>query len=769
MTNTRFRLNITGVIQGVGFRPFIYTLAHKHKLTGFVCNSSLGVEIEIQSNSIYDLDQFCHSIESELPPLACINSLNKLQIEALTVENSFLIVESLTDNETPETFPIIPPADSSICNDCLSELFDPKDRRYRFPFINCTNCGPRFTIINNLPYDRSNTSMQKFALCLSCASEYSNPQDRRFHAQPNACFDCGPQLTFEPGNYKGEEALAKAVQSLKKGEIVALKGLGGFQLFCDATNSSAVAKLRLRKHRPTKPLALMIQDIDEAKKYCDIDTSSHELLSQSKRPIVIVKKKDKFALADNLSINSNQIGIMLPYTGLHYILIKDFSGPLVATSGNLSEEPIACTNNEAMQDLKHIADSFLMHNRDIVLRYDDSVAHCVNQKPVLLRKARGYAPDAINLHFVCKKNILALGGHLKSTFCIAKGKQAITSQHLGDLDDVKAIDNYHDVLKQYQNMFKFKPDLLARDLHPDYASSLLAEQMAKEFGLDCILIQHHHAHIASCMTEHQLTGPVIGVALDGLGMGSDETLWGGEFLLCNFNSFKRLAHLAPVAMPGGTLAIKEPWRMMLGFIDSFEEESKNRFEPFFERLKQNEKEAKIALVQKQIDSSLNTPLTSSMGRVFDAVAALLGVCTRQLHEGQAPAELESLARPHSDLQIQSYDFDLIETDGITQINTQAIFTAIASDIKSGLSNGLISFKFHQTVKKIISKACHKIRLATGCSVVCLSGGVFQNRLLLELVEKELTISNFKVYFPKAVPCNDAGLSLGQAAVAAHSR
>lgn len=762
-------MNITGVIQGVGFRPFIYTLAHRHGLTGFVCNSSLGVEIEVQSSSTDDLDRFCYSIESELPPLACINSLNKIQIEALTEESSFHIVESLTDNENPETFPIIPPADSSICNDCLSELFDPKDRRYRFPFINCTNCGPRFTIIKKLPYDRSNTSMQKFALCSSCASEYSNPKDRRFHAQPNACFDCGPQLTFEPGSYNGEEALAKAIKSLKKGEIVALKGLGGFQLFCDATNSSVVAKLRLRKHRPTKPLALMLQDIDQAKKYCDIDTTSHELLSQSKRPIVILKKRNKFALADNLSINSDQIGIMLPYTGLHHILIKDFGGPLVATSGNLSEEPIACTNNEALQDLKLIADSFLMHNRDIVSRYDDSVAYCVTNKPILLRKARGYAPDAINLHFVCQKNILALGGHLKSTFCMAKGKQAITSQHLGDLDDIKSIDNYHDVLEQYQNMFKFKPDILARDLHPDYASSRLAEQIAKELNLDCIPVQHHHAHIAACMTEHQLTGTVIGVALDGLGMGSDETLWGGEFLLCSFDSFKRLAHLAPVAMPGGTLAIKEPWRMMLGFIDSFEKESKNKFEPFLERLKHNENETKIALVQKQIDSSLNTPFTSSMGRVFDAVAALLGVCTHQQHEGQAPAELESLARPHSNSNIQSYDFDLIETDSVNQINTQAIFTGIASDITSGLPNGLISFKFHQTVKKIISKTCHQIRLSTGCSVVCLSGGVFQNRLLLQLVEEELTMSNFKVYFPSAVPCNDAGLSLGQAAVAAHSR
>jgi len=765
----RYRICITGIIQGVGFRPFIFGLAQKHALTGFVRNSSQGVEIEVQSESISEFNQFYLSITKELPPLARIDSLTKVKIAILTEETDFQIKESKNGNEKFKDFPIIPPADSSTCTDCFLELFDQKDRRFRFPFINCTNCGPRFTIINKLPYDRIHTSMEKFQMCQKCTSEYEDPHDRRFHAQPNACFDCGPKLCFEPGNLSGESAIAKAVDCLKRGEIVALKGLGGFQLLCDASNLNAVAKLRERKNRPFKPLAVMIENIQEAQKHCVIDEISLQLLSGVKGPIVIVPKRDKFTLASNLSINSDQIGIMLPYTGLHHLLVKDFGGPVLATSGNLSEEPIARDNEEARQDLKSIADAFLMHNRDIVMRYDDSVAYAVDGKPVILRRARGFAPDLIELDFNCQKNILALGGHLKSTFAIAKEKQAIISQHLSDLDEVKSVDNFKEVLTQYQNMFKFKPDILVRDLHPDYATSRLCEKFAKELGLNFLAVQHHHAHIAACMCEYKLKGPVIGVAFDGLGMGNDDTLWGGEFLLCNFGTFERLAHLKPVAMPGGSLAIKEPWRMMLGILASFDQETQNCFDSFVQELKKLHGQSKLDIVQKQIQKSTNSPLTSSAGRIFDAVASLLGVCNKQHYEGQAALELESLARPYLFSCAQTYKFDFEEHQTITQINTQNLFVDIAKDLSSGLSKGMISFKFHQTFKQIIASICHKIRLSTGCSTVCLSGGVFQNRILLELVKKELTEQDFQVYFPTLIACNDSGLSLGQIAIAAHSR
>ncbi len=763
----RLRINVTGTVQGVGFRPFVFSLANRNNLTGFVQNSSGGVEIEIQSDSKEKLDQFCHSMIVELPPLAKINHWQKLEIAPVPDEVDFSIHRSESSDENQNSFPIIPPSDSATCKDCLRELSDKKDRRFRYPFINCTNCGPRFTIIQELPYDRANTSMQKFVMCKLCLYEYETPFDRRFHAQPNACFDCGPQLQFEPGNLRGEPALAKTIEYLKEGKIIALKGLGGFQLLCDAKNENAVKELRKRKHRPAKPLAIMVADLTEAQKYCRLVECSENILSGIERPIVLLPRhKQHTELAQSLS-HSDKLGVMLPYTPLHILLLQDFGGPVVATSGNISEEPIACNNQEAMHELKNIADGFLVNDRDIISRYDDSVSSIYLEKENrvrFLRRARGYAPGLVSLPFTCKQNILAMGGHLKNTFSFGRGNQAIMSQHLGDLDNSKNIDNYKDVLNLYQKMFRFKPQIIVHDLHPDYYSSILAEQMSRELAIKTIQVQHHHAHIAACMAEHNLESPVIGVAFDGLGMGEDETLWGGEFFLCRYDSFSRFAHFKPAPMPGGSIAIKQPWRMMLGFSHTFK--NNHNLESFIEKTENSFGKKNIQIIQKQLENSFNSPLTSSCGRIFDAVSALLGICLLQEYEGQAPVELETLARTCNNHETEVYNYE-VENKIPYQINTEPFFLQIVQDMERNLSKNMIAYKFHQTIKAIIVDLCFKIRQETQCASVCLSGGVFQNQLLSHLVEQELLQRGFSVYFPTLIPPNDGGLSLGQLAVASH--
>lgn len=766
-TTKRLRINVTGTVQGVGFRPFIFGLAKRNRLTGFVQNSSGGVEIEIQSESKAKLDEFCRSMIVELPPLAKINHWQKLEIAPVRDETDFSIHKSESSDENQNSFPIIPPSDSATCKDCLRELSDKKDRRFRYPFINCTNCGPRFTIIQELPYDRANTSMQKFAMCKLCLHEYENPLNRRFHAQPNACFDCGPQLQFEPGNLNGEPALARSIEYLKQGKIIALKGLGGFQLLCDAKNENAVKELRKRKQRPAKPLAIMVADLTEAKKYCRLDECDEIILSGVERPIVLLSMHEQHTeLAQSLS-HSDKLGVMLPYTPLHHLLLQDFGGPVVATSGNISEEPIACANQEAMDELKNIADGFLVHDRDIISRYDDSVSSIYSGKENrvrFLRRARGYAPACVSLPFTCKQNILALGGHLKNTFSFGRGNQAIMSQHLGDLDNSKNIDNYKDVLNLYQKMFRFKPQIIVHDLHPDYYSSIFAEQMSQDLNIETIQVQHHHAHIAACMVEHNLESQVIGVAFDGLGIGDDETLWGGEFLFCRYDSFSRFAHFKPAPMPGGSIAIKQPWRMMLGLIHTFN--NKGKLESFIEKTENRFGKKNIQIIQKQLENSFNSPLTSSCGRIFDAVSALLGICLLQDYEGQAPVELETLARTCINCETESYNYE-VENKKPYLINSEPFFLQIVQDMERDLSKNIIAYKFHQTIKAIVVDLCLKIRQETQCSTVCLSGGVFQNQLLSQLVEQELMQSGFSVYLPAAIPPNDGGLSLGQLSVASH--
>ncbi|MDX2108338.1 MAG: carbamoyltransferase HypF [Candidatus Melainabacteria bacterium] len=774
----RWRFQINGTVQGVGFRPFIFNLARKNELSGFVQNNSDGVLIEIQSLTKDKLEKFWQEMLNDLPPLAKVNQCDKEEIDAVKEEIGFQIqntkvkkYRTSSDPENNSSFANLPPCDSTTCKDCLQELFDKNNRRYRYPFINCVNCGPRFTIIKELPYDRTSTTMSNFVQCKECLDEYNNPTDRRFHAQPNACAKCGPQVSLEPPNLYDETALKNCIELLNEGKIIALKGLGGFQLLCDASNEKSVALLRERKQRPHKPLAVMFKNINQLKKQCHTNEVEESLLLAKESPIVLLTKKKSFSLASNLCFENNKLGAMLPVTALHHLLLADFNGPLVATSGNTSEEPIAFKNDEARVCLSKIADAFLLNNRDIISRYDDSVLFVHDQKPIMIRRARGFSPFVFDLSFNSRKQILALGGHLKNTFCFSRGNQTILSQHLGDLDNTKSLDNLTLVLDHYQKMFDYKPDIVAHDLHPDYMSTALAKEISKESNIKTIAVQHHHAHIAACMVEHKLQTPVIGIALDGLGMGLDDTLWGGEFLYCSLgegNDFKRLAHFKPVLMPGGTAAIKEPWRMMLGLIESFEDSNKQFFESFVEKLIHTHSFEKIKIIKKQIEQKFNSPLTSSCGRLFDALAALLDICSIQTFEGQAPQALESLAYTEKNTKTKAYSFCIKDQSSASLIDMENVFVQIVKDLHNQVSPSLISLKFHHTIKNALIQICRDLSKKTDCRIICLSGGVFQNRLLLNLVEQDLKNENFQVYYPQKIPANDGGLALGQLVVAANS-
>lgn len=774
----RWRFHINGTVQGVGFRPFIFNLAQKNELSGFVQNNSDGVVIEIQSFTQAKLEKFWQEMLNELPPLAKVSRCDKEEIDAVKEETGFQIQDTKikrartpSDQENNSSFANLPPCDSTTCKDCLAELFDRNNRRYRYPFINCINCGPRFTIIKELPYDRVSTTMSKFAQCHDCLAEYTNPANRRFHAQPNACAKCGPRVFLEPQNLYDESALSKCIELLAEGKIIALKGLGGFQLLCDASNDKTISLLRERKKRPHKPLAVMFKNIDQLENYCYTNEIEKNLLLSNESPIVLLFKKQSFALASNLCFDNDKLGAMLPASALHHLLLSDFAGPVVATSGNTSEEPIAFENDEAKDCLSKIADAFLLNDRDIISRYDDSVLFVHEKKPIMIRRARGFSPSVFDLNFNSKKQILALGGHLKNTFCFSRGNQAILSQHLGDLDNTKSLDNLTSVIDHYQKMFDHKPDIIAHDLHPDYMSTALSREISKESNIKTIAVQHHHAHIAACMVEHKLEAPAIGIALDGLGLGLDDTLWGGEFLYCSLpegNAFQRLAHFKPVVMPGATAAIKEPWRMMLGLIESFEDSNKQLFELFVKKLVDTHSSEKIKIIKKQIEQKFNSPLTSSCGRLFDALAALLDICTIQTFEGQAPQALESLAYTEKSTKINSYPFCAKEENGTVSIDMENVFVQIAKDLHNMVSPARISLKFHHTIKDVVIQICSNLSKKTDCRVICLSGGVFQNRLLLSLVEHDLKNEDFQVYYPQKIPANDGGLALGQLVVAAHS-
>ncbi|MBI4532959.1 MAG: carbamoyltransferase HypF, partial [Candidatus Melainabacteria bacterium] len=761
-----------GIVQGVGFRPFVYNLACSKFLSGFVRNTCSGVAIEVQGPARCVAD-FLDLLKTQAPPLAKIEHLITQEVPCcLNLLDRFYIQDSnvsLGDGQA------IPP-DTATCNECLQELFDSANRRYRYPFINCTGCGPRFSIIKALPYDRASTTMDSFQMCKQCAKEYHDPSNRRFHAQPNACWVCGPKLAFHQTNpqptfdiLEPELAIDATISHLKTGHIVAVKGLGGFHLLCDASNEDAVIRLRQRKGRYAKPLAVMMLDIEMVRQFCVVNLKEKTLLLSTQRPIVLLKKLPSYRLANSVAPNINHLGVMLPYTPLHHILLTDFNAPLVATSGNQSEEPIAIDNQEAITSLAHIADAFLVHNRLIKARYDDSVAKVFNSVELVLRRSRGYAPLPIELSFATRVPVLACGGQLKNTFCLVDKNKAFVSQHIGDLENEESLQHFHDSLNHMCTLFSIKPEVIAHDLHPDYLSTAAARQLAHALNIPTIGVQHHHAHIVSCMAEHHINQPVIGVAFDGLGYGTDGTAWGGEFLVCTWSNFERKAYFQPVPLPGGTQAIKNPWRTALGYILGIDRRPTSSFAPFIETLRADFGQETIAVVEKQIAKCLNAPLTSSCGRLFDAMAALIGVCRQASYEAQAAMQLEALATDdkfqtnmHYPKRANLYPYQLTSIGCAYVIEPRPILESAFCDLQNGVSTNSIAARFHHTIVDIVLEVCRTLRLDTGIETVCLSGGVFQNTYLLQQAVACLQKNHFQVFIPQKLPTNDGGLSLGQA-------
>jgi hydrogenase maturation protein HypF len=769
-TDTRVRIAVSGVVQGVGFRPFVYNLAATHCLVGYVRNIEGAVEIELQG-PLAAIDAFVEQLTLEPPPLAHIESIATESIAPLDEwESHFEIRQSAAASVFQPKFL---PADAATCQECLSELFDRNNRRFRYPFINCTNCGPRFTIISSLPYDRPSTTMAPFSMCVPCQTEYRDPANRRFHAQPNACSKCGPSLTYidatERSELREESALAFTLEQLGRGRIVAIKGLGGFHLMCDATDKVALQRLRKRKRRTQKPFAVMMSNLQMVRKYCHCSEEEERELTSTSRPIVLLRKQDQCALPDDISPGLDCLGVMLPYTPVHHLLISDYNSPLVATSANLSEEPIAIDNEEAMQRLTEIADGFLLHDRAIYSRYDDSVIRIIDTSKTTLRRARGIAPLPIKLPFKARAQALACGAHLKNTICFVHNDQAYVSQHIGDLENIETSEHFERTLNTYKSLFGFTPAFIAHDCHPDYVTTAFAHDLAARDKLLRFEVQHHHAHIVSCMIEHGLTQPVIGVAFDGLGYGLDGTLWGGEFLLASLSEYQRLAHLEPVHLPGSSLGIKQPWRMALSYLYTSSPANTGSLANFAAEMADLKGKTAVELVKQQIHKRLNSPLTSSCGRLFDAMSALLGICHEAEYEGQAAIELETLANQATgliDLESKSvYPFEIAGDGWPLVIKTRAILEAAYHEYLEGAPANLVAAKFHHAVAHVIHAVCVQLRELTGIQKVCVSGGVFQNALLLRLSRRLLAIAGFQLFFPQQLPANDGGLSLGQAVIA----
>ena len=701
-------------MQGVGFRPFVYRLAHRHRLAGWVRNSTGPVEIEVEGEGEL-LRLFMGELRTEAPPLARIESLDEVKVGARG-EHGFRILES--ELRAGQFQPVAP--DSATCADCVRELFDPADRRFRYPFINCTNCGPRFTIITDLPYDRPKTTMASFTMCGACRQEYEDPNDRRFHAQPIACWHCGPQLSV---------TVEDAVAALRDGLIVAVKGLGGYQLACNARDQEVVARLRDRKHRPTKPFAVMLTDPGD---YCQVSPDERALLEGTARPVVLLAYRGG-DLAPGIAPGLRELGVMLPYTPLHHLLLAGFAGPLVMTSGNLSEEPICREDGEARVRLAGIADLVLSHDRPIAARYDDSVVRVAAGATRVVRRARGLAPEP--LPFPSSPPLVATGAHLKAAFTVARDEHAFVGPHVGDLDQLLTVTSFQEGLAAYRRLFRVDPELVACDLHPDYASTRIAEGLG-----DPLRVQHHHAHIASVMAEHRLTGKVVGAALDGVGLGPDGTAWGGELLVCELGAYRRVNHLDPVALPGGDLCAREGWRMAAAY--------------GLDEAPAGVDEAKFELVRRLVASG-HAPVTTSAGRFFDAVASLLGICQVSSYEGEAAVRLEAAADPD--------ETGVIEL-GLDQ--NRQLFSRLRELRDGGKPAAELAAIFHNSLARAVVLACASACAEEGTDVVALSGGCFQNRRLLESCFAGLSATGLRPFANECVPANDGGLSLGQAWVAA---
>lgn len=748
-------ISVNGIVQGVGFRPFVYQLAEQHRIRGEVANTSDGVSIHIEGHH-KDIESFCTDLLIKNPPLSHIADIS-VSVETVRNHKAFSIMESRCHASRST---LISP-DVSVCDDCLREMFDPNDRRYGYPFINCTNCGPRYTIISDIPYDRPNTSMQHFKMCEKCQAEYDDPKNRRFHAQPNACEKCGPHVTLcdKDGNkVAAENPIQQAAALLKKGHILAIKGLGGFHLATDAENNEAVSRLRLRKHREEKPFALMSYDIRLIKKYAHVKPDESPLLLSLQRPIVILEKKEPNPISDEVSTRNRYFGAMLPYTPLHYLLLKNNFTALVMTSGNLSDEPIAIENEDALKRLSGIADFFLLHNRDIYLRSDDSIVKNTNQGTCFIRRSRGYIPKPIFMKHKVPQ-ILACGAELKNTICLTKRNMAFLSQHIGDMENLPTYEFFKLTVAHMQEILDIRPEMIAHDLHPDYLSTQYAQEQE---GMKKIPIQHHHAHIASCMAENSLEGPAIGLAFDGTGYGTDESIWGGEVLMVEGAKFERMAHLSAVAMPGGGRAIKEPWRMAVSYLyNAFGEALWDLDLPV---LKKDKK--KISTVTEMIKKQVNSPYTSSMGRFFDGIAGILGIRSQVCFEGQAAIELEMMAAQNANTNaVYEYAWT---SESERRIFLQPIVRGIVKDMAKGVSLSEISGKFHMTLIQLFTELCQVLKKESGLNRIALSGGVFQNMMLLKGLTRTLENTGFQVVRHAQVPANDGGISLGQAMIAAES-
>jgi len=770
-------------VQGVGFRPYVYSLAESLKLRGYVTNTSDGVTIDIEGRHIVE---FVERLPQNAPPLSKITDISITPLPEYGYTD-FRIIESREDG-SPTPFTLISP-DISICDDCLKELMDPHDRRYLYPFINCTNCGPRYTIIRSVPYDRSHTTMDHFSMCPQCDTEYHNPGDRRFHAQPNACPQCGPRVTLTSGRQpalNGQAAMEKAIELLKAGRIIAVKGLGGFHIACDATNKDAVESLRERKRRSNKPFALMAPDRAMVERFCTVSDEEAGLLSSGRRPIVLLRKKEDVSLLpDAVSPHNRHLGFMLPYTPLHYLLFHqpfidgkggvhgeneaNFSA-LVMTSGNLSEEPIVRDNEEAREKLQDIVDAFLLHDRDIFMRVDDSVVRAGHQQSaendqegrlpaerrrrsaLFIRRSRGYAPEPLALHRDGPE-VLGCGADIKNTFTVTKGRFAIPSQHIGDMENYETLQFFEECLENIKRVFRGNPIAIAHDLHPGYLSTQWAlRQGAQTYG-----IQHHYAHIGSVMAEKGLVGKVLGVAFDGTGYGTDGNLWGGEVLLADIEGFERMAHFKYIALPGGEKAVKEPWRTAISYMrDAAGDEAMEYLEKigFMEKYGKDriDKIIKIAAAREL------SPQSSGAGRLFDAVSALTGVCDTNSFEGEAAMALESLVSEGTE---EDYPVNIVLGTSMI-IDFSHTIIGIANDRINGVEKHLISTKFHNTVSNVILKTVARLRETFMLNEVVLTGGTFQNLYLLERTTRMLTAAGMKVFMNTMVPCNDACISLGQA-------
>jgi len=746
------RLRVTGVVQGVGFRPFVYRLAARHSLAGWVRNVAGTVEIHVEGGAT-ELDVFEQELRTETPPSARINALDFEAAEILGALD-FRIVESA---DAEGIRPVTP--DIAMCAECEAELFDPANRRYRHPFITCTNCGPRYTLIHSVPYDRERTSMAVFPFCEPCEHEYRSPDDRRYHAETVACADCGPRLwladAFGTELTEGDASIREAGRQLRNGRIIAIRGIGGFHLACDATSEVAVRRLRERKRRDAKPFAVMVRTIADARELGAVSPREARLLGSAERPIVLLERKATSRVAAPVSPRLDRVGVMIAYTPLHCLLLDEVRRPLVMTSGNLSDEPIAIDNDEARIRLGDIADTFLLHDREILSRVDDSVARVVGRAPVLLRRARGYAPLAVALPVSSPRTLLAVGPHLKNTFTLVRGNAAHVSPHIGDLDSIETLDHYRAALDRYQNLFRIKPEVAVRDLHPGYLSTRLADDLGLE---RTIVVQHHHAHIAAVVAEHGVTTPVVGLAFDGTGLGDDGHVWGAETLVADLNGYTRAAHLRYVPLPGGDLAAREPWRVALGYL-SLQPDVADAFALAFADIKPDRK----ATAERQIERGLNSPLASSMGRLFDAASAVLGLRHRASYEGQAAMELESLAGSR---RAEPLTFPVQSTGDCLVLDPVPLLIALGEERQRGVDAGLLAARFHESVIRAAATVAIAVADHAGIDTVALGGGSFQNARLLSGVRAHLENYGLRVLVPRQLGPNDGAISYGQAAVAA---